>query len=95
MTVEEEPFTLAVSVSRVAIAWRALERQRDRWIGHALAAGLKAASLRRQLTIELEEIRPLLAALKDIQAGVPNPQETAMRALRAYALRNVTIAAAS
>lgn len=87
----DEPLTL----SRVAAAWRALERQRDRWIHHALQAGLTAATLRRQLAIELAEIRPLLAALKDIEKGVTDPVETARRALRAYALRNVVIAEAS
>lgn len=81
---------LMVPAAKVAVAWRALERQRDRWIQHALGAALTAYSLRRQLSLEFEHTRRLLAALKDIEGGAA-PRETAMRALRAYTLRNVVL----
>lgn len=83
-----------IPVSSITAPWRALEKQRDKWIGHAISAALTAHGLRRKLAREQEHTRGLLSALKDIERGA-GARETAMRALRAYALRDIVLAGAA
>lgn len=44
-----------VPLLAIVPAWRALERVRDRWIGHAVTASLKARSLSELLILEQAE----------------------------------------
>ena len=48
-----------IPVAEVAVAWRALERVRDKWIGHALDMANRCVGLRAELEAAEHELTAL------------------------------------
>lgn len=78
-----------VPVHRVAVAWRALERARDRWIGHALNAGAQSGELRNELKGATDALEVAEGALCGIAPWRLTPSELDRRNI---ALQRVRVA---